>query len=134
MWDRSQVEALPPPAVPAPLDTSIRDIEGDDLADTIPALDALADELGVTVRYQALPGTAHGCYEIEARRITLDPAPSVNAQVKTYCHELAHALVRLDHQDDDPVLDYATEELVAETVIFSPSERERRFGCWAQRE
>ena len=31
-------------------------------------------------------------------------------------HELAHALVRLDHQPDDPELDYATEELVAESV------------------
>jgi hypothetical protein len=32
------------------------------------------------------------------------------------CHELAHALVRHDRQADDPVLDYAAEELVAESV------------------
>ena len=32
------------------------------------------------------------------------------------CHELAHALVRHDHHDGDPQLDYPEEELVAESV------------------
>lgn len=31
------------------------------------------------------------------------------------CHELAHALVRHDHRDDDPPFGYAEEELVAES-------------------
>lgn len=119
VWDRSQVEPLPPPSVPAVLDPPIRDLEGEELADAVPALDRLAAELGVTVRYQELPGGAHGCYEIDNRRITLDPGLSVNAQVKTYCHELAHALARLDHDEGDPTLDYATEELVAESVAFT---------------
>ena len=34
-------------------------------------------------------------------------------------HELAHALVRADRQDEDPELDAAAEELVAETVAYS---------------
>ena len=34
-------------------------------------------------------------------------------------HELAHALVRADRQDDDPELDHAAEELVAETTAYS---------------
>jgi antirestriction protein ArdC len=34
-------------------------------------------------------------------------------------HELAHAQVRLDHQPEDPALDYATEELVAESVAYA---------------
>jgi len=32
------------------------------------------------------------------------------------CHELAHALVRQDRQPEDPKLEYAEEELVAESV------------------
>ena len=34
-------------------------------------------------------------------------------------HELSHALVRADRQDDDPELDAAAEELVAETTAYS---------------
>ena len=34
-------------------------------------------------------------------------------------HELAHALVRADRQEEDPELDAAAEELVAETVAYS---------------
>ena len=34
-------------------------------------------------------------------------------------HELAHALVRADRQDEDPELDAAAEELVAETTAYS---------------
>ena len=118
VWDRSQVEPLPPPAVPAVLDPPIRNLEGQELADAVPALDRLAAELGVTIQYRELPGGAHGCYEIDTRRVTLDPGLSINQQVKTYCHELAHALARLDRHDDDSTLDYATEELVAESVAF----------------
>ncbi len=43
----------------------------------------------------------------------------VNQQVSVTLHELAHALVRADRQDDDPKLDYASEELVVESVAFT---------------
>jgi hypothetical protein len=38
---------------------------------------------------------------------------------KTLVHELADALVRADRQDDDPELDAAAEEPVAETTAYS---------------
>jgi antirestriction protein ArdC len=44
---------------------------------------------------------------------------AINQQVSVACHELGHALVRADHQDDDPQLDYASEELVVESVAFT---------------
>jgi hypothetical protein len=40
----------------------------------------------------------------------------VNARVDVICHELGHALVRLDRRDEDPPLGYAEEDLVAESV------------------
>jgi antirestriction protein ArdC len=116
VWDRNQVEPLPPPANPAPLDPPIRDLDGDELADTLPRLDALAKQLGLAVATALLPGGAHGCYEPAACRIGLAQGLSINQRVKTYCHELAHALARLDRRPEDPELDYAEEELVAESV------------------
>ena len=43
---------------------------------------------------------------------------SANQQVAAFVRELAHALERLDHHDEDPPLDYAAEELVAESVAL----------------
>ncbi len=119
VWDRSQVEPLPPPAVPAVLDPPIHDIDGDELANRIPALIQLAEQLDSTVTFEAVPGGAHGYYQPSSRRIVIEHALSGNQQVKTLCHELAHALVRADRHDDDPVLDYAGEELVAESIAYS---------------
>jgi hypothetical protein len=48
-------------------------------------------------------------------------------------HELAHALVRANRQDDDPELDAAAEELVAETTVSCSGSRGCRPGCWASR-
>jgi hypothetical protein len=48
-------------------------------------------------------------------------------------HELAHALVRADHQDEDPELDAAAEELVAETTVFCPRTHKSRLGRRARR-
>lgn len=53
------------------------------------------------------------------KAIVIDCTMAVNQQVSVTCHELAHALVRVDRQDDDPELDYATEELVVESVAFT---------------
>jgi len=41
-----------------------------------------------------------------------------NAQVSVLCRELAHALIHYP-DPDDPKLDYASEELVAESIAFS---------------
>ena len=48
--------------------------------------------------------------------LTINDAQAINAQISVACHELAHALVRHDRQEDDPTLGYAEEELVAESV------------------
>jgi antirestriction protein ArdC len=41
---------------------------------------------------------------------------SPNGRVSVQAHELAHALVRPERDDADTPLDYASEELLAETV------------------
>jgi antirestriction protein ArdC len=119
VFAQDQVSPLPPPAEPAPLEPPIHELEGEDLADVIPKLDALADEIGCTVQERPLPGSAHGCYEPDTGRITIDAGLSANARVKTRCHELAHALIRRERQDDDPELDYAGEELVVESIAYT---------------
>jgi antirestriction protein ArdC len=119
VFAQDQVAPLPPPAVPAPLEAPIHDIDGDELADRIPALVELAGQIGSGVTFEVVPCGAHGYYQPSSRRIVIERSLSGNQQVKTLAHELAHALVRADRHDDDPVLDYAAEELVAESVAYS---------------
>lgn len=116
VFDRSQVDALPEPAQPAPLDPPIRDVGGDELAPTWMPLVALGEQIGSTVALAAIDGD--GAYTHATRAITINAQLSVNQQVLALCHELAHALVRADRQDADPTLDYAGEEWAAECVAF----------------
>jgi antirestriction protein ArdC len=118
VWDRSQVEALPPPAEPAPLDPPITEPEGDTLAWTLPHLTALVSELGCTLTYEEHPAGRGGSFTPSTKEISLNRANSVNHQVKTLIHELGHALVHLTDRDD-PALSYAQEELVVESIAFS---------------
>jgi antirestriction protein ArdC len=113
------VAPLPPPAVSAPLDPPIRDVDGEDLAPVIPSLVELAEEIGCTVMFAPVSGGAHGYYQPSTDRIVVDDGLSANQRLKTLCHELAHALVRRDRQPNDPALDYAGEELVAESVAYT---------------
>lgn len=113
------MQPLPPPAVPAPLEPPIRDVDGDELAPVIPSLVELAADIGSSVTFQSIAGATHGYYEPATRRIVVDQNISANQRVKTLCHELAHALVRHDLRPDDPNLDYAGEELVAESVAYT---------------
>ena len=120
MFDRSQVQELPPPAEPAPLDPpTAAEIDGDELAPWLEPLTALAAEIGSTVAYEPIASGADGYYRPKTKAIVVDAAHPANRQVKTLVHELAHALVRADRQDDDPALDAAAEELVAETIAYS---------------
>jgi hypothetical protein len=111
-----QVDPLPPPADPAPLDPPSAEITGDSLAWALQPLDELAAALGYAVVEEALTEGHGGSCDYKASVITINAAWSVNARVSVRCHEIGHALVRADHQDDDPELDYAAGELVAESV------------------
>jgi len=116
VFSATQVEPLPPPAQPAPLQPPSAELEGDSLAWAQGPLEQLAGELGYSIERRALRRGHGGSCNFADQIVTINEQQSVNAQVSVTCHELAHALVRHDRQDDDPQLDYAQEELVAESV------------------
>jgi antirestriction protein ArdC len=121
VFDRSQVDPLPGfPGGPLELEPPHQPIEGDGLAGLIEPLVGFATELGPQVTFERIPGPAAGYHEPTTGRIVIDSGPehSPNAQVSTLAHELAHALLRLEHQHDDPRLSYAEEEAVAECVAY----------------
>jgi antirestriction protein ArdC len=119
VFAQDQVQELPPPAKPVPLEAPLRELEGDDLADVLPRLIALGTELRSTVRFAPIAGGARGFFEPGTKRIVVESEMAANQQVATLCHELAHALVRAEREDQDPALAYASEELVAESVAFT---------------
>jgi antirestriction protein ArdC len=115
----NQVDALPAPAEPADLFPPNVDIAGDDLAPVWGKLVKLAKSYGVTVSKVANANGAKGFYKPATKEIAVVDEGSVNGQVRVLVHEVAHALVRLDKKDGDPKLDYASEELVVESVAFT---------------
>jgi hypothetical protein len=117
VWDRSQVEELPPPAVP--LDPPIAAVEGDSLAWVFPRLAALTGELGCSLVIEPHPDGRGGCFMPELRIISLNESSSVNHQVKTFVHELSHALLRQAAKLNEIALTYSQEELVVESVALS---------------
>jgi antirestriction protein ArdC len=123
VFDASQVSPLPEfPGEPISLEPPHEPITGDGLADRLPALVEFADSLELEVAIELVPGAASGYHEPATGRIVVEdvgPAFSANAQVSVLVHELAHALVRIDRQSDDPKLDYAAEEVVVEAAAWS---------------
>ena len=114
---QTQVEALPPPAEPAPLDPPYAELAGRQpgVGDRAAAAARRRAWLRRRLRSRSSRATAARA----TRRpsvLTINTAQAVNAQVDVLCHELAHVLVRVDRHDDDPTLGYAEEELVAESV------------------
>ncbi|MBV9167553.1 MAG: hypothetical protein JO342_15560 [Solirubrobacterales bacterium] len=114
-----QVDPMPPPATPVPMEPPIRDVDGDQLAPLIPRLTALAGELECTVIEEPMTGHQHGYLDPGSWRIGIDTRLSANGKVKTLCHELAHVLIRRERQPEDPELDCASEELVVESVAYT---------------
>lgn len=119
VWDRSQVEPLPPPAEPVPLDPPIAALEGDSLAWAFPRLAALTGELGCSLVIERHPDGCGGCFMPELRIISLNEANSLNHQVKTFVHELSHVLLRHTAELDEITLTYSQEELVVESIALS---------------
>jgi antirestriction protein ArdC len=115
----TQVDPLPE-MEQVPIRPPLVEVEGDSLAAAWEPLVVLAGEIGYDV---ALEDTRPaGGYMREAdRHIAVNEHASVNQRCRTLVHELAHALVREDRQEDDPKLEYAEEELVAESVAMSVS-------------
>jgi antirestriction protein ArdC len=119
VFDRSQVEELPPPAIPVTIDCPIRDVEGDELDWCIDRLVSLADTIGSRVSFEAMCAERGGCYDPANRAIAINDTRSVNGQVKTLIHELSHALLRAEPGENDPELSYAEEELVVESIAYT---------------
>jgi hypothetical protein len=67
------------------------------------------------------PATGDDTYRTGTRRSTKPSAHCENrpSHQTQYPRFPWHAIVRLDRQPDDPELDYASEELVAESVAFT---------------
>ena len=122
VFDRSQVDPLPEhPGGPAPLEPPHEPIGGDGLERLRAPLAEFAASLGSEVSFEPIPGAAAGFHEPATGRIVVDDGPdrSSNAEIQTLVHELAHALIRVDHRDEDPRLSYRTEEVVVESVAYS---------------
>jgi antirestriction protein ArdC len=121
VFDRSQVDPLPDfPGGSAPLDPPREPVEGDSLAWLFEPLCDFGELIGSPVGIEE--GDADGSYDPKDRRIRVNPVGpdfSLNAQVAVTIHEEAHALVRLDREEDDPKLTYAEEEVVVECVAMA---------------
>ena len=132
VFDLSQVDALPAPAVIAELDVPFDlAVAGDELAWLLTAdgpLHALAGQLDVRLVLEAREGQrgSHGWFRAKDKTICVYTDASANSQAATAVHEFAHALVRLDRHDTDPELDYAREELQDTQPAHAPRPRPRR--------
>jgi hypothetical protein len=115
VFAQDQVEELPPPATPAPLEAPIAEIRGDSHDELLPRLAQLSAELGYTFTIGDA-GPADGRCDTKAKTIVVAERLEPNARLVAGIHELAHALVAED--DDAPKLTYAQGELIAESVAW----------------
>lgn len=115
VFAQDQVQELPPPATPAPLDAPIAEISGDSHHELLPRLANLSGELGYTFTVSDA-GPADGRCNTKAKTIVVSERLDPNGRVVAGIHELAHALVAED--DDAPKLTYAQGELIAESVAW----------------
>lgn len=91
VFDVAQTEPLPDKE-PIPLEPPSEPISGDSHAHLAPRLEALAVELGFSVRFAPLAsGPAGWCDRARGEIVVREHLPA-NAQVRILVHELAHAL------------------------------------------
>jgi len=91
VFDRTQVEHLPPPVTPVNLDPPVVPVTGDSLAWALPVLEQVGTTIGSSVTLEPLPEKDGGFYELKTRRIVVNSRRSANGQVAVLVHELAHA-------------------------------------------
>jgi len=75
--------------------------------------------LQLAAAVQELTDGRGGCYRPHTRAIVLNAERSINQRVSTLVHELGHALLRLEREEEDPALSYPEEELVVESVAYT---------------
>jgi antirestriction protein ArdC len=119
VFDRSQVEPLPAPATPAPLDPPIVPLEGDELGWAWGPLVELAATVSCVVEVERLPERYDGYFLPERRIISISDRHATNHQVATLVHELGHLLLRAEREDEDYPFGYSGEELVVESVAYT---------------
>ena len=122
VFDRSQVDVLPdrePVDVDAQPPAMVR-IEGDELAWTWPLLVQFANtELQLAMVVEDLPASGpDGYLSMREKRIVVAQRLPLNERACVSFHELAHALVRVEREPGELPLNYASEELVVETVAY----------------
>src|SRR5881397_2480501 len=72
VFDRPQVDELPPPAEPAPLDPpAAAEIDGNELAPWLEPLTALAGGIGSTVAFESIASGADGYYRPKTKAIVV---------------------------------------------------------------
>ena len=124
VFDRCQVDPLPEcPGGPVDLEPpSSQPIDGDSLGGLLEPLKRFAASIGYAPSVTAVAGDAMGMCDRGDKWIAVEEAGetfSPNAQIAVGVHELAHALVVVDRQDDDPKLRYDEEEVVVECVAYT---------------
>jgi antirestriction protein ArdC len=119
VFAQDQVDPLPPPAEPAPLSASIREVTGDSHQQLLERLIELAGDIGYVVGV-CETGRPDGWCDPRRKRIAVAERLEPNGRVATLIHELGHALVGMELGDRHAdTLDYAAEELVVESIVFS---------------
>lgn len=116
VFDVSQTEPLPD-REPVPLSAPhAGEVEGDSHAELVPALEALAAEIGYRVTYSdELDERTLGIHKRKGRTIAVRADLAANRTVAVLIHELGHALVA---ESDTARLSAALEELIVESVAF----------------
>ncbi len=124
VFDRSQVDPLPEfPGGPADLEPPpLQPISGDSLAHLLDSLKEFAASIGYAFEVKEIPGEAEGKCNRRDKWIAVEEVGedfSPNAQIAVGVHELAHALVVDDRQDEDPIPRQGQEEVVVECVAYT---------------
>ena len=91
VFDRGQVDPIAG-REQAPLGPPCEPLTGNSHAHLLVPMQAFAESLGFTVRFEPIPGSAGGWCDQKARRIVVDADVPGNAQLRILVHETVHAL------------------------------------------